>query len=931
MRAKDAGSPVAEIELYPLERLFCDHLKSLLRRLSSSHPLCVPQGVAFDTFAVEQWHLPFMYYLYEETFLAGFMPDQAPSAFAQDEFANKDPMYELGTTGPYYQNSYLWPAAISSPARSYLETRGLYWVLACAQEQEVWMDYDTDPVDLFPCEHTVAVSDGNDRIVVDDQKLLDLKKDVGISTYNTQVLCEDLRKDYRKKTYLCPFVKTMQRHYLVVIPAALRYPSTQVACLHITCHEAKLQVNLVLEHSVGHELLMQETIQKKKTFLCTKFWVAPPANGTEEIATVKLTITGEGVNIEEKKKVLICKTRSGTIIQTDKPIYQPGQTVKFRIVTLDEEFVALNDSDPKNNQIEQWLNVVPQDGIADLSFQLSDEPLLGTYVINVTSVKAYGSFSVKEYVLPKFEVIFEAPNQIYALDTTFPLRICGRYAHGKSIQGIVHVSLCQKIAPFLPSASKPNLCHKFNNQTDEAGCFFTNVSLSSFSRDFRYYQDSIVAEASLVEDATETQVNASHKLLISRIGGMALFDDVNSYYHTGEMYRGKIKVIDYQGKALKHKEVLLVVSCGEQQFKQKYITGDSGTASFSLDTTAWNSTLASLEASVLHQDLDREPGTIDLSYQRASYFIRPFYSTSRSFLSIVRVPETIPCGKKQSVQVEFRIYEEDLEHGPRRVIFSYFVTGKGGIVHAGQKTVWVGLPKMLEGFFSIPLTFNLTSAPTPRLVVYVIFPNGKIIADSAIFSVSMCFRNKVELGFSTPETLPGSQVGLHLLAAPGSTCAVWAVDRSTLLIKPGRELSSHSIYGLFPSVYNSRYPHQVSEDDRSCGFPNSDEPDVFTAFRGETFNLKATIFNNLQQCMKATFPCFHLLGFLFVFVMFIYYNLPPLLPLQIQVTLEEFAHFQLKPCKDCVYSSCLCAGEAKTFRWSVTAEQLGEKNREVGW
>lgn len=66
------------------------------------------------------------------------------------------------------------------------------------------------------------------------------------------------------------------RHYLVVIPAALRYPSTQVACLHITCHDAKIQVNLALERSAGQELLMQETIHKKKTFLCTKFWVSHP-------------------------------------------------------------------------------------------------------------------------------------------------------------------------------------------------------------------------------------------------------------------------------------------------------------------------------------------------------------------------------------------------------------------------------------------------------------------------------------------------------------------------------------------------------------------------------------------------------------------------------------------------------------------------------
>ncbi|KAM9578218.1 alpha-2-macroglobulin-like protein 1 [Guaruba guarouba] len=827
----------------------------------------------------------------------------------------------------------------------------------------------------------------------------------------------------------------------------LRYPSTQVACLHITCYEEKLQVNLVLERSAGSELLMQETVQKKKAFMCTKFWVTPPADGTEEIATVKLIITGKGVSIEEKEKVLISKARSGTFIQTDKPIYQPGQTVRFRIVTLDEEFMVLNDSislflqDPKDNRIEQWLDVVPQDGIADLSFQLSDEPLLGTYVINVTSAKVYGSFSVQEYVLPKFEVIFEAPTQIYALDKTFPLRVCGRYAYGKAVHGMVHVNLCQKIAPFLPSASKPDLCQAFNNQTDETGCFFTNVSLSSFSRDFRYYQDSIVAEALLIEDGTEAHVNASHKLLISKIGGMALFDDVNSYYHAGEIYRGKIKVINYQGKALKNKNVLLIVSYGEHQFKQKYITGDCGTASFSLNTTVWNSTSAALEASVLHQDLDREPGTVDLSYQRASYFIRPFYSTSRSFLSIVRVPKTVPCGKKQAIQVDFRIYQEDLEHGPKRVIFSYFVTGRRRIVHAGQKTVWVGLPRMLKGFFSIPLTFSWIFAPAPRLVVYVIFPNGKIIADTAMFSVSMCFRNKVDLVFSTPETLPDSEVGLHLQASPGSVCAVWAVDQSVLRLKTGKELSRSLIYRLFPSDYNSRYPRQVSEDDQSCRFPNSDEHDVFTAFRemglkiisntnirkprvcpttpsttmlqekgmftsrpmlmfgqthkkrntehltistyqpnmfspvssaeekvdkhllktwmwdlyslgpnrnksvtvtvpdaitewkagmfctgpngfglapttsllvfkpflvdlalpssviqGETFILKATVFNYLQRCMK------------------------------IQVTLEEFAHLQLELCKGCVYSSCLCAGEAKTFQWSVTAERLGLMN-----
>ncbi|XP_062426832.1 alpha-2-macroglobulin-like protein 1 [Rhea pennata] len=845
-----------------------------------------------------------------------------------------------------------------------------------------------------------------------------------------------------------PHPESFWGHYLVVIPADLRYPSTQVACLHITCYKAKLQVNLVLERSTGRDLLVQETIQnEKKTFMCTKFWVAPPVDGTEEIATVILTITGQEVSMEEKTKVLIRKANSGTFIQTDKPIYQPGQTVKFRIVTLDEDFFGLNDSfslflqDPNNNRIGQWLDVTPQDGIADMSFQLTDEPLLGTYVINVSKKEAYGSFSVQEYGLPKFEVIFEGPVKIYALDKTFPLRVCGRYTYGKGIQGMVHVILCQKIASFLYNTSKSDLCQEFNNQTDKMGCFFTSVTLSSFSQDFWYYQDSILVEASLVESGTEIQVNASHKLFISKVGGMALFEDVNSYYHAGEMYRGKIKVIDYQGKSLQYKKVLLIENNGEQQFQREYITGDSGTASFSLNTTAWNSASVSLEASVLHQDSDRKPGAVDLNYQRATYFIRPFYSTTRSFLTIGRVPEMIPCGKKKAVQVDFRIYQEDLEHGPKRVIFSYFVVGKGGIVHAGQKTVWVGLPRTLKSFFSIPLTFDSIYAPTPTLVVYVIFPNGKIIADFAVFSVSMCFRNKVKLGFSKTETLPNSEVNLHLLAAPGSMCAVRVVDQSVLLLKPEKELSNSMIYGLFPSIYNSRYPRQVSEDDHLCGFSDSDQPDVFTAFREMGFKiLSNTNIKKPRACLttpsttilkgtgmfiskpmlmfaqpykayntghltttayqptkylpisqaeekfhkyfpetwiwdlysvgpsgkknitvtvpdtvtewKAGMFCTGRHGFglaptssLLVFKPFLVDLTLPSSVIQwetfmlkaavfnylqtcmkIQVTLEESTHFQLKPCKGCVYSSCLCANEAKTFQWSVTAKQLGLMN-----
>ncbi|NWT12646.1 A2ML1 protein, partial [Vireo altiloquus] len=598
--------------------------------------------------------------------------------------------------------------------------------------------------------------------------------------------------------------------------------------------------------------------------------VAPPADGTEEIATVKLTITGDGINVEEQKKVLICKARNGTIIQTDKPVYEPGQTVRFRIVTLDEEFLALNESvsepwgaDPKNNQIEQWQDVVPQDGIADLSFQLSDEPLLGTYVINVTSARAYGSFSVREHVLPKFEVIFEVPNQIYALDTTFPLRVCGRYTHGKSVQGMVHVSLCQKIAPFLPSASKPDLCHKFSNQTDEAGCFFTNVSLSSFSRDFRYYRDSIVAEASLVEDATGVQINTSSQILISRTAARAVFETPNEYYIPGVPYRGKIKVQDHYGAGMKNRKVYLVIRVMRRRFIKTYITDDSGIASFNLDTTAWNSSSVSLEGRFTLEELMRTARRTEFSYTNAYHHLQPFHVTTKSFLDIHPPMETLPCGVKQNVQVTFALSRDDLGEDTSRISFAYYVTGKSGIVVRGQRNIQIGKLNMLKGSFSIPLTFTADLSPSPSLVVYAIFPNGGVTADSVRFDVALCFQNQVKVGFPDKEAHAGSAVQLQLQAAPGSLCAVQAVDENMILARPDHELTSRMVYGLFPAAYQRGYPAQVEEHSDRCVQPqssssllrgrpqNSFQPDIFNLFR----NMGLKVFSNLaikkpSQCSR---------------------------------------------------------------------------------
>lgn len=58
------------------------------------------------------------------------------------------------------------------------------------------------------------------------------------------------------------------------------------------------------------------------------------------------------------------------------------------------------------------------------------------------------------------------------------------------------------------------------------------------------------------------------------------------------------------------------------------------------------------------------------------------------------------------------------------------------------------------------------------------------------------FLPQVSLGFSPSQQLPGAGVDLQLQAAPGSLCAVRAVDESVSLLRPERELSNSSVSSL---------------------------------------------------------------------------------------------------------------------------------------
>ncbi|NXT03581.1 A2MG protein, partial [Jacana jacana] len=102
------------------------------------------------------------------------------------------------------------------------------------------------------------------------------------------------------------------------------------------------------------------------------------------------------------------------------------------------------------------------------------------------------------------------------------------------------------------------------------------------------------------------------------------------------------------------------------------------------------------------------------------------------------------------------------------------------------------------GVFLLPLLVQTEIAPVAQVLIYTTAPSGEVIADSTKFNIEKCFSNKVDLSFSSSEGLPSSDVHLLFRASPNSLCAVRAVDKSVLLMKPEADLSPSSVYSLVP-------------------------------------------------------------------------------------------------------------------------------------
>ena len=137
------------------------------------------------------------------------------------------------------------------------------------------------------------------------------------------------------------------------------------------------------------------------------------------------------------------------LVTTDKPIYQPGQTMHLRALALRRPTLAAEADAPltfevydgKGNMVFRKYATTNAFGVAGCDFKLASQVNMGHYQVKavVGDDVTQRTVNVERYVLPKFKLAVNLAQPFYLVGQTVSGVLDARYFFGKAVAGSVTV------------------------------------------------------------------------------------------------------------------------------------------------------------------------------------------------------------------------------------------------------------------------------------------------------------------------------------------------------------------------------------------------------------------------------------------------------------------------------------------------------------
>ena len=168
-----------------------------------------------------------------------------------------------------------------------------------------------------------------------------------------------------------------------------------------------------------------------------------PADLAEGDYEVIARITGDDQSVIKRSVKLVRSFR--VMVTTDKPLYQPGQLIHIRSLSLanaDLRPVAgrttvIEVQDAKGNKVFKKIGKTSGFGIFAADFQLADQVNTGSYTVSTTvgDTTSERTVTVDRYTLPKYKIDLTVDKGFYEPGQTVSGSVSAQYTFGKPVAG----------------------------------------------------------------------------------------------------------------------------------------------------------------------------------------------------------------------------------------------------------------------------------------------------------------------------------------------------------------------------------------------------------------------------------------------------------------------------------------------------------------
>ncbi|CAK6960493.1 complement C4-B isoform X1 [Scomber scombrus] len=587
---------------------------------------------------------------------------------------------------------------------------------------------------------------------------------------------------------------TIAERFFISAPAVFHMGVKEKVFIQMERADLNELVTLYLEHeSTGIVVSKKETIScADETDIKTvelmidsniMSRINPPPPGQQTNLLVVAQILGK----RNSTRVLVSQHRGHIFIQTDQPMYNPTQTVKYRIFALDQTLRPLDDIlhisvfNAAGNRVMKSLKQA-NGGIYSGTFTIPDVSKMGTWNITAhyeddKAHAAFREFKVQKFVLPTFEVsITMDQNYILLNDEWLNFTISAMYSYGEKVKGAYH---CQfgvvKKGTTNPDFIKGlELTGSVEHGTAKASHTMAKIMQHIQDQWSKTLNDLQQSGAQLYLGVFFTNIQSGEiqegEVFLPIIPNRYTMDlsRTRSYYVPGFPLDVVVYLCNPDGSPAA--DVPVKIDVGDSTEKSWEGTTDSEGAMVSVFNM--HRTTGDITVEVFADDLEKRKVIQHFSSPHGSYLYMGFTNRIYSVNEVLSVTY-------------------NTNNAPDNGNIYYMVLSRGVII----KTNFVPLGKSVKS--NLKITADMV--PSFRLIGYFYSQNGDIIADSMWVDVRDECEITVKVDPKAPFT-PGKGATLEFdLHGESAKVALLAVDKAFYALKADNKLTAKQVFSSMQS------------------------------------------------------------------------------------------------------------------------------------